>query len=94
LERVLADLNDASARRVIYECVGTEPALMITEGLLTYLPGELVRAIAGEPPTMCGVRYWLMDLASPAMAQAVGAVVHQLFKPEQAFELYNDLRKK
>jgi putative autoinducer-2 (AI-2) aldolase len=29
-----------------------------------------------------------------AMAQAVGAVVHQLFKPEQAFELYNDLKKK
>lgn len=29
-----------------------------------------------------------------AMAQAVGAVVHQLEKPEQAFALYNDLRAK
>lgn len=29
-----------------------------------------------------------------AMAQAVGAVVHQLEKPEKAFELYNDLKKK
>lgn len=72
LERVPADLNDTSARRAVYERVGMEPALMITEGLLTYLPGELVRALASEPPTMCGVRYWLMDLASPAMAQAVG----------------------
>ncbi len=27
-----------------------------------------------------------------AMAQAVGAVVHQLEKPEQAFQLYNDLK--
>lgn len=29
-----------------------------------------------------------------AMAQAVGAVVHQLEKPEQAFALYNDLKSK
>jgi len=27
-----------------------------------------------------------------AMAQAVGAVVHRLEKPEQAFVLYNDLK--
>jgi 3-hydroxy-5-phosphonooxypentane-2,4-dione thiolase len=29
-----------------------------------------------------------------AMAQAVGAVIHKNAKPEQAFELYNDLKKK
>jgi len=29
-----------------------------------------------------------------AMAQAVGAVVHRLEKPEQAFALYNDLKAK
>ena len=29
-----------------------------------------------------------------AMAQAVGAVIHNNAKPEQAFELYNDLKKK
>ena len=29
-----------------------------------------------------------------AMAQAVGAVVHQSARPDHAFELYNDLRKK
>ncbi len=30
----------------------------------------------------------------PAMAQAVSAVVHQLEKPEKAFEMYNDLKGK
>jgi putative autoinducer-2 (AI-2) aldolase len=29
-----------------------------------------------------------------AMAQAVGAVVHNLEKPKKAFDLYNDLKKK
>ncbi len=29
-----------------------------------------------------------------AMAQAVGAVVHELEKPDKAFQLYNDLKKK
>ncbi|HPA42019.1 MAG TPA: 3-hydroxy-5-phosphonooxypentane-2,4-dione thiolase LsrF, partial [Candidatus Hydrogenedentes bacterium] len=29
-----------------------------------------------------------------AMAQAVGAVVHELAAPERAFELYNDLKGK
>ena len=37
-ERLSADLNNPEQRRAIYDTVGPEPALMITEGLLMYLP--------------------------------------------------------
>ena len=70
LERVAADLNEASERRLVFAGVGA-PALMITEGLLAYLPSETVEALAVEPTRAGGVRYWLLDLASPEVAQRV-----------------------
>ncbi len=69
IERIAADLNDASGRRAVFAGAGGDPVLMITEGLLMYLPAETVEALAVEPTQMAGVQYWLMDLTSPDFAR-------------------------
>jgi O-methyltransferase involved in polyketide biosynthesis len=43
-ERLAVDLNDVIQRRAMYEAAGAAPALMITEGLLLYLPAATVEA--------------------------------------------------
>jgi O-methyltransferase involved in polyketide biosynthesis len=67
LEQVPTDLASAEARRGLFERIGQAPALMITEGLLTYLPPAVLLALATEPPRFTGVRYWLLDTFSPDM---------------------------
>ena len=47
-ERLTIDLNDLVQRRAVYEANGSAPALMITEGLLLYLPAATVEALAAE----------------------------------------------
>ena len=39
VEQISTDLNDAEQRRALFNKVGSSRALMITEGLLMYLPG-------------------------------------------------------
>ncbi len=46
--------------------------MMITEGLLQYLPGATIEALAADAVTMSGVRFWLADLASAQFATAIG----------------------
>lgn len=70
VERMSADLTDAAGRDSVFAHAGAR-ALLITEGLLMYLPGESVKAIA-DSATQAGVRRWLMDLNSAAFNQAVG----------------------
>lgn len=72
LERMAADLNDASQRQALFAAASGVPGLMITEGLLMYLPAETVEALAAEPVSMSGIRYWLTDLTSPGFARVVG----------------------
>lgn len=71
LERIAADLTDEGQRRAVLAAVGPAPALMITEGLLMYLPAPTVEALAVEPPASSGVQLWLMDVASPAFVKAI-----------------------
>ncbi len=68
LEPRSADLNVAMERlRVIKEAArGARNPLLISEGLLMYLPAETVRALAMEART-AGFRYWLLDTGSQAM---------------------------
>ena len=70
LERMAADLNDAAGRAAVFARAG-ERTLLITEGLLMYLPAETVEAIA-EGAARAGIRRWLMDLTSPEFAKRVG----------------------
>jgi methyltransferase (TIGR00027 family) len=80
LERRSADLNNAAERQaVIAEAVGgARNPLMICEGLLMYLPGDTVRALA-EEARAAGFRYLLMDSESSAMrSRAHGDAVDQI----------------
>jgi methyltransferase (TIGR00027 family) len=72
LERIPTDLNDPTQRSALFAAAGEAPGLMITEGLLMYLPGATIEALAADPPAVSGIRYWLTDLVSPAFALLVG----------------------
>jgi methyltransferase (TIGR00027 family) len=73
LERIAADVNDASGRQSVFAAAGEGPTLMITEGLLMYLPAETVEALAA----ITTVRRWLLDASSPEMAERVGMNSYQ-----------------
>jgi len=70
-ERITADLNDAAQRRIIYAAAGAAPALMITEGLLMYLPAATVEALAAEAWRESGIAHWMSDIMTTAFAKAI-----------------------
>jgi methyltransferase (TIGR00027 family) len=88
-EAVATDLTDADARRALFTRLGAEStrALVITEGLLVYLGGEQVRALASDLASVPSFRWWLFDLASPdllrMMNRRVGRNVAQARAPFQ-----------
>lgn len=63
-EQVAADLADSEERRRVFERAGAGEALMITEGLLMYLPRAGLISLATEAPQLSGVRHWLLDVAT------------------------------
>jgi methyltransferase (TIGR00027 family) len=70
-ERLTVDLNDAAQRRVMSEAAGSS-ALMITEGLLLYLPAATVDALAAEVSAQSGVAHWISDITTSAFSQVLG----------------------
>jgi methyltransferase (TIGR00027 family) len=80
LERRSGDLNNGSERRLIIASAasGACNPLLITEGLLMYLPAETVQALAAEA-RQAGFRFWLMDSTSLAiMRRAHGDAVEHI----------------
>jgi len=71
-ERLTADLNDPLQRATLYQLAGTEPALMITEGLLMYLPAGTVDALAAECWKQSGVAHWISDISTTGFRNALG----------------------
>ena len=71
-ERLTADVNDPAQRRAVYDAAGTALALMITEGLLLYLPAATVDAIAAESSKQSGIAYWISDISTSAFTTALG----------------------
>jgi len=69
VEFVRADLTDQTARRNLFQRVGAEAkrALVIAEGLLVYLRPEDVTALATDLAAQPAMRWWLIDLGSPAL---------------------------
>ena len=69
LEYAAADLTNAAERRALFARVGaaTRAALVISEGLLIYLTAEQVTGLATELHGQPSFRWWLIDLASPAL---------------------------
>lgn len=70
-ERMTADLNDAAQRSALYQAVGPAPALMITEGLLMYLPAATVDALAAEVRQASGIAHWMCDIQTTAFGKAI-----------------------
>lgn len=62
LEQIPTNLANADERIALFQHIGNEPALMVTEGLLMYLSSDLCAAIASEPARDSGVNYWLLDV--------------------------------
>ena len=83
-ERITADMNDAAQRRTIYAAAGPAPALMITEGLLMYLPAATVEAIAAEIWQHSGVAHWMSDITSSAFSKAISMDTIQSVRKVQA----------
>lgn len=71
-ERLEVDLNDAAQRRVMYEAGGLAPTLIITEGLLMYLPAATVDAMAVESSQESGVCHWISDITTSAFSRTLG----------------------
>jgi methyltransferase (TIGR00027 family) len=69
LQRLAVDLNDPDQRDAMFAEVADPKALMITEGLLMYLPASTVEALARE--AAAEVEYWLLDVASTALSRGV-----------------------
>ena len=67
-ERLSADVNEASGRESVFAvAAGDGPSLMITEGLLMYLPGATIEALAAT----ASASHWVLDAASPEMSSKV-----------------------
>jgi len=72
LERMSVDLNDAAQRKAMFDAAGRERALMITEGVLMYLPAATVEALASEAPRLSGVAHWISDITTSGFSNAMG----------------------
>lgn len=68
-ERLTADLNDAAQRRALF-ATASQPALMITEGLLMYLPAATVDAMALEAAAST-VAHWICDINTTTFNNAI-----------------------
>ena len=67
LERIKQDLRDLEARHALFTRLNASAgkALILTEGLLMYLPPDDVKALARELHEHSRFQFWLMDLLSP-----------------------------
>jgi methyltransferase (TIGR00027 family) len=71
-ERLSADVNKPEQRRLIYAAVGSAPALLITEGLLMYLPAATVEALAAESWRETSIVNWISDVRTTSFSNAIG----------------------
>ncbi len=71
LSRIKVDLADAAARgAVLRDVLGpSRKAFVIAEGLLIYLEEPQVRSLAADLLAQAGVRWWVLDLASPELVE-------------------------
>jgi len=69
LERVRLDLADVNERRKLFQRLAAESrkTLIVSEGLIIYLTAEEVGSLAADLAAHEPFRYWLLDIASPAL---------------------------
>ena len=99
LERVALDLSDAPARRSLFSRLGAEAtsALVVTEGLLIYLPDDGVASLAHDLAAPVSFRHWVIDLVSPGLLRIlrkhIGSTLSEagaplVFGPEEGPEFF------
>jgi methyltransferase (TIGR00027 family) len=71
-ERLSIDVNDPVQRQIMYQRVSSESVLMITEGLLLYLPAITVEALAAEACNQRVIRHWISDITTSAFSRVLG----------------------
>ncbi len=71
-ERLTVDLNDPGQRLALYRAAGAGPALMITEGVMMYLPAATVEGLAAEAGKESGIAHWISDITTAAFSKAIG----------------------
>lgn len=84
VEPIAADLANAVERERIFDAMGMAPALMITEGLLMYLSRQSVTALATEPASRTGVRWWIADISAIALMRRVHREMTQAIEAVRA----------
>jgi methyltransferase (TIGR00027 family) len=69
LERIRLDLSNVTARRELFAELGSrsQKALIITEGLLIYLPTDDVAGLAKDLAAPPSFQSWILDIASPGL---------------------------
>ncbi|HEV7745849.1 MAG TPA: SAM-dependent methyltransferase [Pyrinomonadaceae bacterium] len=69
LERVRLDLSNLDGRRELFQRVANQSrqTLIISEGLVLYLSSAEVASLATDLAAHEQFRYWLLDIASPAL---------------------------
>lgn len=71
-ERLTVDLIDTAQRAAIYKTAGSSPSIMITEGLLLYLPAATVEALAAESWQHSGIAHWISDITTSDFSKVLG----------------------
>ena len=71
LERMAADVTNLAQRAGLFATTAGARTLMITEGLLMYLPGAAVEALAADAARH-SVRRWLLDCSALDLARMMG----------------------
>ena len=71
LECVVADVTSQARRAALFAAAAGFRTLMITEGLLMYLPGGAVEALAADAARH-SIRRWLLDSSSLNLARMMG----------------------
>ena len=98
-QRVSLDLADREARLAFFQemAENPQPTIVITEGLLVYLPESEVAALAYDLSHTPGLDRWIMDLISPAMlpliAEEMGNLLTDaktplIFAPEEGEDFF------
>lgn len=87
-ERLAADVNEVSGRDSVFAAAGGGPTLIITEGLLMYLPAATVEALAANT----AVSHWMLDVASAEMTRRVGMNSYQAIENVRAADHLDGLQ--
>ena len=76
LERINLDLSDGEKRRALFTRINGEAkkVLVLTEGILMYLPPNLVSELAADLRTQPTFAYWVQDYVAPAMLRILSVL--------------------